>query len=205
MTTRFMLVRHASCAQTETTLLGHAIDASLSARGLAEADALTRRLARETPTLIFTSPLRRAQQTAAAIARHLQIDAHVCRGLDEIDFGLWAGRTFETLENDARWREWNTHRGTARTPSGESIVQVQARIVGVLDEMSMMHAGHTIVLVTHAEIIRSALLFFLKCAAEDYRHIEIAPASLTRLRTCGTETIIDAVNERPALDECVAA
>jgi len=177
-------------------LLGRVIDAPLDARGAREAQALAERLTRERPARIQASPRRRTRETADAIAALSHAPVCTAPELDEIDFGAWAGLSFTALMNDPQWRRWNTQRSSARTPAGVDIGSVQEYIVGYLRQLAQVFAGATLVLVTHAEIIRAALLHFLRLPADDYHRIEISPASLTTLRLQRRQALVDHVNER---------
>jgi broad specificity phosphatase PhoE len=199
-----MLVRHALCAQSEQVLFGHAIDPPLDARGESQAHALAQRLTREVPALVETSPRLRTRQTAAAIASAARCALHSTSALDEVDFGRWGGRSFAELEHDSHWRQWNSARGTATTPGGEHYRAIQARVLAYLDELSSTFSG-TLVLVTHAEIIRAALLQLLGMSADEFMRIEIAPASLTILQATPSGPCISAINECAAHTERVSA
>jgi broad specificity phosphatase PhoE len=204
MSTRFMLVRHALCAHSEQLLFGHAIDPPLDQRGESQAHALAQRLTREAPALVMTSPRLRARQTAAAIALAARCALHTTSALDEVDFGCWGGHAFAELEHDPRWRHWNAARGSAATPGGETYAAIQARVLAYLDELSFRFAG-TLVLVTHAEIIRAALLKLLGVSADEFMRIEIAPASLTILHATPSGPCIDTINDCNAHTDCVSA
>lgn len=196
MRTRFLLVRHATCAQTDRTLLGRTLDAPLDEHGERQARALAERLRDERPLCIETSPRLRARQTAAAIAAVTRAELGTCAALDEIDFGDWSGRDFDDLAHDLRWRRWNSEREHARTPAGESIVGVQARLSHLLRTRARCFPGATLVLVTHAEIIRSVLLYALGAPACAYQAIDIAPASLTVLHASGGRLFADVADLR---------
>src|SRR4051812_49723617 len=93
-------------------------------------------MGRESAVAIHSSPRRRTRETAAAIGAEMGIDEEVAFELDEIDFGVdWCGRAFDDLNTDARWRQWNEARSTARTPAGEALSDVQRRIVGHMEHM----------------------------------------------------------------------
>ena len=195
MKTRLLMVRHATCAHIEDTLLGRALDTPLDAHGRRQANVLAERLCGEAPLRIECSPRRRTLETARAIARRARCEVRVAMALDEIDFGEWAGRTFSQLEGDRDWQRWNRHRDHACTPAGIRIRAVQRSVARHLAALVESCAGATLVLVTHAEIIRSVVLYCLGAPARDYLRIAIDPASVTRL-SAGTEGMrVEAVNE----------
>jgi broad specificity phosphatase PhoE len=203
MTTRFMLVRHGSCAQTDTHLLGRAIDAPLNERGVGEAEAVAARLVQEHPTRLYASPRLRTRQTATIIAEIAACECDVSEKLDEIEFGRWSGKTFAELAGDPSWRLWNSERSRAHTPLNETIGDVQTRILALLDTLADLHGGETLVLVTHGEIIRCALLHYLGRSPDAFMGLDIAPCSLSRLDLRNGRGIIHSINERPTA--CVTA
>ncbi|HVX03662.1 MAG TPA: histidine phosphatase family protein [Rhodanobacteraceae bacterium] len=179
MKTKFLMVRHATCAHIDDTLLGRTLDASLDANGERQAHMLAERLRNEAPLRVESSPRRRTLQTAHAIADALRCDVQVAPALDELDFGNWSGRTFEQLERERGWRRWNRNRDDARTPAGIDIRTVQRGIALHLAALAATYAGATLVLVTHAEIIRSLVLHCLRAPARDYARFALDPASIT--------------------------
>jgi len=185
MTTRFLLVRHATCALTERILLGRALDPPLDARGRAQARALAKQLRGEKPASIECSPRKRTRQTAHTIAAALHVEVHIAAELDELDFGVWAGRTFVELENDPGWREWNLARAHACTPGGFGIAGVQAALLAYLARLADAHPEASLLLVTHAEIVRAALMHALHAPVDHWALYEVAPASIVRLSFAG--------------------
>ena len=198
MTTRLVLVRHATCASTEHVLLGRAIDAALDARGEAQARALAQRLSVESPDVLQASPRRRTLETAHAIAGRTGCTVGIAPALDEVDFGAWCGQSFDQLEADAGWREWNARRASARTPAGEDMAGVRARVLPHLQALAQAFAGGLLVLVTHAEVIRAVVLHHLGMSADEFHRVAIAPASLTTLRIDGGTSRLVRINEQVA-------
>ncbi|HEY3521506.1 MAG TPA: histidine phosphatase family protein [Rhodanobacteraceae bacterium] len=191
-------MRHAACAPGERILLGHALDPPLDARGLAQARELAHALKPETPQRVETSPRRRTRQTARAIASLANCPLRVAPELDELDFGDWGGCAFADLEEDAQWRRWNRERGAARTPAGVTIASVQKSLAGYFADLAAVCAGCTLVLVTHAEVIRAALLLALHADPDGWQHYEIAPASVTRLAMRAGLLVPDSLDEAAA-------
>lgn len=194
--TQLVLVRHATCTQMDEILLGRRVDAALDRHGVRQARALAEALADRVPApLVYSSPRRRARQTAAAIAARCGIRTRVRSELDEVDFGGWAGRSFTELEHDPAWRKWNTQRAGAHTPTGETIASVQARVLSLLEALVRQAPCTSIVLVTHAEVICSIVIHCMQLTPDHYDRITIDPASITMLRVHGS--CIERLNERP--------
>lgn len=200
MTTRFMLARHASCALTDQLLFGSAIDAPLDATGARAAQSLGRRLAREKPSLVLTSPRRSARETAHIVVAEALCPLQLAPALDDVDFGAWSGQSFATLARDAHWRRWGSERATCRTPAGDSMLAVQTRIVEFLHALAFSHPGETLVMVSHAEPIRAALLRALRVSLDYWQRIEIDTASLSTLRLTPGGLRVESLNEQVAPD-----
>ncbi|WP_116809155.1 histidine phosphatase family protein [Steroidobacter cummioxidans] len=199
MTNELVLVRHATCEHMDEMLLGRTVDAPLAALGLREAEAMTCMLAPPQEILLVASPRRRAQQTAAAIAARSQCEFVTACDIDELDFGHWSGQTFSELDQDPAWRRWNEQRDTAATPAGERIADVQERVLHHLHQLREAFPGRPMILVTHGEVIRAALLHWLQAPADAYRRLAISPASVSRVSLSDRGPRIDGINHRAPL------
>jgi broad specificity phosphatase PhoE len=177
-----LLVRHGACEQMESLLLGRALDPPLNSAGERQAAALARFLRPEREMVICASPRLRTRQTADAIGKTANAAVVLAECLDEMDFGSWGGCSFAELAGKPDWAFWNQHRSCARTPAGDTMLRAQKRVVTYVEELSgRHHPQRLIVLVTHAEIIRAALLHFLRFDLDEYRHLTINPGSISRL------------------------
>jgi broad specificity phosphatase PhoE len=196
MTNEFLLVRHATCERMDEMLLGRTVDSPLDARGMQQAAAMARALSSHRELLIVASPRRRAQQTAAAIAAMTDAEIVTSHDIDEVDFGEWSGRTFLQLADDPDWRRWNEQRSLARTPAGESIADIQTRVLRHLQQLQDELPGRSIVLVTHAEVIRAVVLHWLEAPVDGYYRLAISPASWTRVSIGEWGVRIDGINQQ---------
>ena len=193
-----VLVRHAACPQMNSVLLGRSVDAPLDERGEGQARFVAQRLLDLPQLIVESSPRRRARHTAGIIAAARDTTVRIVPQMDDVDFGRWSGQTFEALMADPQWRRWNKYRRVSRTPAGDSIRDVQERVLAHFHKLEQAFDGETIVIVTHAEVIRSAVLLALQAPIDDYYRFEIGPASLTRLTVEGSQLRLDSVNERVA-------
>jgi broad specificity phosphatase PhoE len=190
------LVRHGSHDRLGRILCGRMPGVSLSETGRAEARALARRLAGSGAGLVLASPRERAVETASPIAAALGLTVETEPGLDEIDVGAWTGRTFDGLAAEPAWTLWNTARATARPPGGESMAEAQGRIGRVLE--SLAEDGAPAILVSHADVIRAALLKVLGLGLDAYDRIVVDPASCSELALWPGGGRVVSLNERIA-------
>jgi probable phosphoglycerate mutase len=116
--------------------------------------------------------------------------------VDEVDFGEWSGRTFLQLADDPNWRRWNKQRSSACTPAGESIADIQTRVLRHLRRLQEEFPGRLIVIVTHAEVIRAVVLHWLEASVDGYYRLVISPASWTRVSIGDWGVRIDGINQQ---------
>jgi len=177
----FYLIRHAANDFVGNTIVGWTPGISLNAEGRAQAERLAWKLLGKGITKLYSSPLERALETAGPIAEALGLRVEVRDALGEVKFGEWAGKRIEELERDPRWRMFNQYRSGTRAPGGELAAESQVRIVTELEHLRGKHPGETIGLVSHADIIRAALVYYAGMPIDLGQRIEIRPASFSVL------------------------
>lgn len=130
---------------------------------------------------MYASPLERARETAAPIARARRLAVRIERGLSELDIGEWAGARLGRLARKPEWRIVQRHPSGFRFPGGESFVEMQARIVSTLEGLVARHRGATIVAVSHADPIKAAVAHALGTHLDFFQRIAIATGSVTAI------------------------
>ena len=164
----------------QSHLCGRTPGIPLNAAGLAEARALAKRLPR--PDLLFTSPIQRALETAGIIGDEHALTPVVCAALTEFDFGAWTGRSFESLNDEPLWQEFNRHRQATPAPGGESMSDVLARAMAAVNEFAALYPGReNIAIVSHGDVIRSLLVHAARTSLDSYWRFAVDPASITEL------------------------
>mgnify|MGYP002651148258 CR=1 FL=1 len=199
VTATFLLIRHAAHVHLDRRLSGRMPDVSLSLAGRTQAAALGRALAAERIDRLVCSPLERTRDTAVAIAagRTTPLEVEPTEALIEIDMGDWTGATFGTLHGPA-WDAWNSQRGSARIPGGETMAEAQARIVGFLRDAAKTPGDRTIAVVSHADMIRGAVAQVLGLPLDNVLRFDIAPASVSRIVIGDWGMRLISINERMA-------
>jgi broad specificity phosphatase PhoE len=181
VTATFHFVRHAMHGLLGRILVGRSNDVPLSPEGYDQTQHLATWFRDKAVSRVYSSPRERARATARAIAANLALAPEITPALDEIDVGAWGGQSFEVLEHDPEWRRWCTARRSARAPAGESMIGVQLRAVGYLEQVRATGPTDAVVLVSHLDVIRAALLHYLGLSLNHYDRIDIAPAGISTL------------------------
>jgi len=177
--TLFYLIRHGATDELDRVLSGRAPGVRLNAAGLRQAEALAGRLAGEAIRRLYSSPVGRARETAEPIARRLGLEVHTADELTELDCGGWTGRSFAELAADRRWQRFNTFRSGTRIPAGELIAEVQARAVAFLHRLGEEFPGDSVALVTHGDVIKAALAYWLGMPLDFILRLQVSPASVS--------------------------
>jgi probable phosphoglycerate mutase len=177
-------------------LVGRMSGAELGENGREQARQVARLLAGRDITAIQSSPQTRARETAQPIAGRTGLPIEIAQAVDEIDVGDWTGRPFSALREDPLWQLWNRARSSARPPRGESMQELQSRVVKHLYQMSSERPDARVVVVSHAEVIRAALLHVLKLPLDEFWRVQVAPASVSTLVIDGDRAEVAWLNER---------
>jgi broad specificity phosphatase PhoE len=188
MPIRLTLISHASTAAQRRATFADANE-PLDARGLAEASAYAQRArfalddARQAEVRALTSPAACARDTAQALG----LPAAVAAELADTNYGEWRGlRIAEIAAHTPHALEAWLRDPRATPPGGESFEAVVTRIGAWLDALAKNHAADvTIIAITHAAVLRAALIHVLRAPAAAFTQIEIAPLAAIELR-CST-------------------
>lgn len=180
--TIFHMVRHGVADVPPGVLAGRQSGIHLQPAGRKQAERCAMRLAREPVHSIHTSPMERTQETAQVIADRLKLPPQVQPTLTEVAFGDWTGNRYAEFDPTGPWPRFNTFRSGTRIPGGELMIETQTRIVQWLVEQRQRAPDDTVVLVSHGDVIRSALVYFLGMPIDLMLRIEISPGSITTLQ-----------------------
>lgn len=196
--TTFYLIRHAQRETPDDMLSARQPGVQLSERGGAQAAQLAQRLAREGIQRIFSSPMERAQATAAPVAKACGLQVEVSDALNEVDFGEWTGKSVAELAALPRWRAFNRLRSATSLPGGELYSAVQARMVGEIVRLRDAYPDGRIALISHGDPLRVAVAYFAGMPLDCFDRIEISVASITVLALGPEHACVLRMNETVA-------
>ncbi len=182
--TRLLLIRH---GQSEANLggffAGH-LDSPPTPLGLRQAEAAAEYVTQTYRVdAVYTSDLQRAAAVGEAVAARAGVSAVPDIRLREIFAGQWEGLSFEELmRRFPSFGVWLTDIGSVTCDGGESVRQLQARILLALTEIALRHEGRTVVIATHATPIRAMQC---SCSGQPVSYMKEIPwvsnASVTEL------------------------
>jgi probable phosphoglycerate mutase len=206
--TRLILIRHGQTAWNEGAgeeRFRGRTDLALDDTGQAQARAVARRLQHQEIAALYTSPLFRARQTIAPLAAALGLPAHPHEGLIDIDYGCFQGLTHSeaAATYPEIYTQWRTRPSQVGFPEGESLRDIQVRLLHLLGESLERHSGQTVVLLGH-QIVNKVMACTLlgldldqiwriqqdTCGIDLFAHVNDVWQILTLNDTCHLEALV---------------
>ncbi len=178
----FLLIRHATHDYMARGIAGWLPGVHINERGREEAACLAEALAGAGIQALYGSPLDRTMDTAGYIARRLGLSIHVEESFAEVRFGEWTGMSYEELDRDPRWGFFNSFRSGTRAPGGESMLDVQARVIAGMEGIRRERPGERVAVVSHGDVIKAAVMYWLGMPLDLVERFEIGPASVSVVR-----------------------
>ncbi|MEO5951478.1 MAG: histidine phosphatase family protein [Chloroflexia bacterium] len=155
------LVRHGETAWNVERRFQGQLDVELSRTGFAQAEAVAQWLAAQPVhfSAIYSSDLKRAVHTAQAIGKRLGLIPELHRDLRELHAGEWQGLLASEIEArfPGQLAEWSEKVNTFTTPGGESLPNVQKRVLANYNTIVAHHPGDAIIIVSHGAALTALL------------------------------------------------
>lgn len=180
--TLVLYVRHGQTPTTGQVLPGRAPGLHLAEQGVDQAEAVARRIAELAKVdAVYASPLERARETAAPIAKATGHRVTADKGLLECDFGDWTGCDLKALMKLPEWQTVQRYPSGFRFPGGESFTEMQTRVVGAIDRLRASHPSGVVVAVSHADPIKAAVAHAMGAHLDLFQRIVISTCSVTAI------------------------
>lgn len=179
--TRLLLIRHAPVATTGKVLYGREKGHHLTEEARTATRELARRLAEVDLQAIYCSPLERTVETADLVAEPHQLSPTPDANLMEVDYGEWTGQELARLYKLPEWKTVLLQPSRMRFPNGESLAEAQLRGAAACEALAGRHPDGTVALVTHADIIRLVLGFYIGQPLDLLSRLTVSPTSVSVL------------------------
>src|ERR1700722_2999605 len=181
---KLLLVRHGHVDGISPERFRGRRDVPLSPQGAQQAHDVAQHIARrQRPVVVYTSPLRRCTETAAAIAAATAVDVQVLADLIDLDYGDWQWLTRDDVRR--RWPDllerWAMAPQLVRFPHGDSLQDLLARVSNVLRMLLERRAGDAVVVVGHESSNRALLLQLFDQPASSFWRFTQDPCGLSAI------------------------
>jgi broad specificity phosphatase PhoE/ribonuclease HI len=182
--TMIYFVRHGETILTPTRKFSGtgSLDPELTEDGLAQAERVASEVAKLAPEILISSPLKRARQTADAIARTAGLEVIEDSDWFELSFGTWDGKSIEEVREESpdEYQAW-LNSSSYRPGGGESYDEARIRIDAALDKLVGEYPGKKVVVVTHNGVIKSAANLAIGGPNDGVFHMDATPCSISSI------------------------
>ncbi len=196
---RVILARHGETAANRDGLGLGLQDPPLTDKGRLQAEALAEALSGEKLVAVYSSPLRRASETAMAIASRHGVEVVVDERLTEMDVGEFDGLTFDEMRKrypDFMSRWLGKEAGTLHMPGGgECLQDVQDRALACLRRIGERHDKGAVAIVTHNFTIHTLLCDALNMSICDFRRLRHDLAAFSTLDLRDGRAVVVQMND----------
>lgn len=158
--TRLYLLRHGEVVGAGTRRYNGQADVGLAERGVAQYHQLKERFAGATLAACYTSDLTRCAQGAELLGAHFGVTPVKYKELRELDIGIWQGLTWDELMEryPVEWQARLDDVVNYRVPQGENLLDVNNRVMPVINDIVARHQGEEVLVVAHGGVNRIILL-----------------------------------------------
>jgi len=225
--TILLLIRHGENDWVGThRLAGRTPGVHLNDRGRQQAQEVAERLKEQPITAVYSSPMERCMETAQPLAAALGLDVIPLDGVIEADFGEWQGANLKDLAKQPEWELVQHYPSGFRFPGGETLREVQSRMVGALAQIVQDHPKQVVAVFGHSDVIKTAVAHFLGTPLDLFQRIMIDTASVSvigfhragpwimRINDAGplpifkqpeaADAAVDSAEDHPAADDTVS-
>ncbi|MCG8352873.1 MAG: MSMEG_4193 family putative phosphomutase [Chloroflexales bacterium] len=198
--TLLFLIRHGTNDWVHGRLAGWTPGVHLNEEGRCQVEALHQRLGDLPIAAVYSSPLERTVETAQGIAQPRNLPVRIVENLGEVRYGEWEGAELKELYKHELWPGVQFYPSGTRFPSGETLAEVQMRAIATLDTLRAQHPKQIIAAVSHADLIRLVVAYYIGMHIDLFQRLVINPASLTALAFEQMGPRLVAFNETGSLD-----
>jgi probable phosphoglycerate mutase len=177
--TLLLLIRHGMNDWVHGRLAGWTPGVHLNEQGQAQAHSLAERLAALPIDAVYSSPLERAIETAQPLAAARGLPLRIVEGVGEVRYGEWTGGELKELAKHELWPGVQFYPSGTRFPNGETLGEVQARAIAALDALRAQHPKQIIAVISHADLIKLVVAYYVGMHIDLFQRLVINPAALT--------------------------
>ncbi|MCK4274558.1 MAG: histidine phosphatase family protein [Dehalococcoidales bacterium] len=186
-----ILARHGETDWNTGEIFRGRADVGLNETGLRQAELLGDYLSGEKIDFIYSSPLKRAVQTAEAIAQPRAVDVNIVQSLIDFDYGEWQGLSHREVKEKypELYQDWRDTPEQVRIPGGESLEEVRSRVMPFVEDAVMRCGEGKIVFVSHRVVNKVLICNLLGLGNAHFWNIRLDTGGITRFN-CGDGRVV---------------
>ena len=193
---RLVLLRHGEPSLTRPDVCYGKLDVDLSSNGVRQIQDKLPFLKLANPEVIFTSPRKRAMETARIVGAALGLTPHAMEELAEIDFGGFEGRTYDEIQRlyPGEYKMWMEKPTAITFPGGENYAALKKRVLGFIATLRERPAARTVAIIAHGGVNRVVLADALGMTDEMSFRIDQPFAAASVIDYFGETPVVRLVN-----------
>ncbi len=199
---KIILARHGETVWNIEKIYRGRADVNLDEMGIKQAELLGNYLSNWGLEAIYSSPLRRALDTANIVARYQKIGVQIAEGLIDFDYGEWQAlpeqevkKLYPTLHN-----EWHNNPHKVKMPGGESLEDVRRRVIKVVNNVLSKYQG-SVLLVSHRVVNKVLTCYLLGLDNSHFWNINLDVGGITIFNYVDRRFVLTRHNDTSHLKE----
>lgn len=175
-----LLIRHGETAWNREEIFRGRADVALNETGLKQAQLLAEYLKDEKIAEIYSSPLKRALQTAEKIASYQNLEVNISNELNDFDFGLWQGLPLDQVKKEFPdiFDKWRNYPHLVKIPGAENLEEVRRRALSLVNKVINRNQG-IIAMVSHRVINKVLICALLGLDNSHFWNISVETCGIT--------------------------
>lgn len=200
---KLYLVRHGESEWNILSKVQGQSNTNLTNKGREQARKAARRLMKEKIDVIFSSDLNRALDTAKIIGEILGLEVNTLEELREIRFGVWEGLTTQEIIDKYNNEHiiWMTEPHKLNLPNAESLIDLQERLLRIVNILFKDNGDKNILIVSHGASIKALILGLLGIDISFYNKLTISNTSISIVENKDYSTVLRVLNDTSHLRE----
>lgn len=200
------ILRHGETQWNKEEIFRGTKDIPLNEKGLNQAELAGLYFKDRGINRIFSSPLKRAFQTAQAVSKATGIEIEVIDEFTDINFGIWEGLTVEEVKKiyASDFDLWRRSPERLCVDGGETLDMVRDRISKGIKTINTRD-DESILIVTHRVICKVIVLYLLNIGNEHFWDMKFDPTSITLLERDGGRFVLKFSNDTCHLQKKLGA
>jgi broad specificity phosphatase PhoE len=196
-----VLVRHGETDWNKAQRVMGTSETGLNETGKAQMRWAARVLGGLSIERLYCSPYSRTMESAEILAKELRLDPTPAQALREVGYGVWEGRLFSELIENPNYFRYLKDPSFDPGQGIEPIIRVQERAAAFLEETSKDRPAATFAVVSHGDVIRAALAYYMRLPLKEFRRIRIDNGSVSGIQVHAGLAEIKGVNLVPEIGE----
>ncbi len=198
MNRKIYLIRHGQTRWNKEQIFRGRIDVDLDEVGIREAKAIGEYIKDEEINCVYTSPLKRAKETAEIIVSyHPGLKVHVLKELIDIDYGKWQGLSISDVSSRYKslYKAWLDTPHLVKFPDGETLNDVKRRAIKGFQSALAKSEDGSFIIVSHRVVNKVLICALLGLGISSFWQIKQDTGCINIFELSSQRLVLSLLNE----------